>query len=43
MASVDKVKIGDTTYDVSPSKDGTLNGYTSGDAASVWLEQCECH
>ena len=34
MASVDKVKIGDTTYDVSPSKDGTLNGYTSGDAAS---------
>ena len=34
MASIDKVKVGDTTYDVSPSKDGTLNGYTSGDAAS---------
>ena len=34
MASVDKVKVADTTYDVSPSKDGTLNGYTSGDSTS---------
>ena len=34
MASVDKVKISDTTYDVSPSATGTLNGYTSGDSAS---------
>ena len=35
MASIDKVKVGDTTYDVSPSKDGTLNnGYSSGDSAS---------
>ena len=31
MSSIDKVKVGDTTYDVSPSKDGTLNGYTSND------------
>ena len=31
MASIDKVKVGETTYDVSPSKDGTLNGYTSND------------
>ena len=31
MASVDKVKIGDTTYDVSPGSLGTLNGYTSND------------
>ena len=34
MASVDKVKISDTTYDVSPSATGTLNGYTSGDSTS---------
>ena len=35
MASIDKVKVGETTYDVSPSKDGTLNnGYSSGDSAS---------
>ena len=34
MASIDKVKVGETTYDISPSKDGTLNGYTSGDSAS---------
>ena len=34
MASIDKVKVGETTYDVSPSKDGTLNGYTSGDTES---------
>ena len=31
MASIDKVKVGDTTYDVSPSATGTLNGYTSND------------
>lgn len=34
MASVGKVKIGSNTYDISPSKDGTLIGYTSNDAAS---------
>ena len=34
MASVDKIKIGTTSYDISPSKDGTLNGFTSGDSAS---------
>ena len=34
MASIDKVKVGETTYNVSPSKDGTLNGYTSGDTES---------
>lgn len=34
MASVDKVKVGSTSYDISPSKDGTLTGYTSNDAAS---------
>ena len=31
MSSIDKVKVGDTTYDVSPSASGTLNGYTSND------------
>ena len=34
MASVDKVKVGSTSYDISPSKSGTLNGFTSNDAAS---------
>ena len=34
MASVDKVKVVSTSYDISPSKDGTLNGFTSNDAAS---------
>ena len=34
MASVDKVKIGTTSYDISPSKNGTLNGFTSGDSAN---------
>lgn len=34
MASVDKVKVGSTSYDISPSKNGTLNGFTSNDAAS---------
>lgn len=34
MASVDKIKVGSTTYDVSPSKNGTLTGFTSNDAAS---------
>lgn len=34
MASVDKVKVGSTTYNISPSKDGTLTGFTSNDAAS---------
>ena len=31
MSSIDKVKVGDTTYDVSPSASGTLSGYTSSD------------
>ena len=31
MSSIDKVKVGDTTYDVSPSASGTLHGYTSND------------
>ena len=31
MSSIDKVKVGDTTYDVSPSASGNLNGYTSND------------
>ena len=31
MASIDKVKVGQTTYNVSPSATGTLNGYTSND------------
>lgn len=31
MSTVDKVKVGDTTYDVSPSSSGTLNGYMSND------------
>ena len=34
MASVDKVKVGSTTSNISPSKDGTLTGFTSNDAAS---------
>ena len=31
MSSIDKVKVGDTTYDVSPGSSGILNGYTSND------------
>ena len=31
MASIDKVKVGDTTYDVSLGAAGTLSGYTSSD------------
>ena len=34
MATVDKIKVGTTTYNVSPAPGGTLTGYTSGDAAS---------
>ena len=34
MASVDKIKVGSSTYNVSPAPNGTLTGYTSGDAAS---------
>ena len=34
MASVDKIKVGDTSYNISPAKDGTLTGFTSNDAAS---------
>ena len=40
MSSIDKVKVGDTTYDVSPSASGTLNGYTSNDNVTppAWSE-----
>ena len=40
MASIDKVKVGETTYDVSPSSTGTLNGYTSNDNVTppAWSE-----
>ena len=40
MSSIDKVKVGDTTYDVSPSASGTLNGYTSNDEGTppAWDE-----
>ena len=31
MSSIDKVKVGDTTYDVSLGAAGTLSGYTSSD------------
>lgn len=31
MSTVDKVKVGDTTYDVSPGATGSLNGYVSND------------
>ena len=34
MASIDKVKVGETTYDVSPSKDNTLNNYTNNKSLS---------
>ena len=34
MSSIDKVKIGSTSYDVSPSKSGTLSGFTSNDAST---------
>ena len=34
MASVDKIKVGSTSYNISPAKDGTLTGFTSNDAAS---------
>ena len=39
MASVDKVKLGEVTYDVSPSATGTLNGFSSGDNVTpAWSE-----
>ena len=43
MSSIDKVKVGDTTYDVSPSASGTLNGYTSNDEGTppAWDEVSE--
>lgn len=34
MASVDKIKVGSTSYNISPAKDGTLTGFTSNDSAS---------
>lgn len=34
MASVNNIKIGNTSYDVSPSANGTLTGFTSNDNAS---------
>ena len=40
MASVDKVKLGEVTYDVSPSATGTLNGFSSSDNVTppAWSE-----
>ena len=40
MASIDKVKVGETTYNVSPSSTGTLSGYTSNDNVTppAWSE-----
>lgn len=40
MSTVDKVKVGDTTYGVSPSSSGTLNGYVSNDNGTppAWTE-----
>ena len=35
MSSIDKIKIKDNSYDISPSKDGTLTGFTSNDSKSV--------
>ena len=38
MSSLDKVKIGSTTYDISPSKNGTLTGYSSNDQTPPLLD-----
>lgn len=40
MSSIDKVKVGETTYDVSPGATGTLNGYSSNDNGTppAWTE-----
>ena len=34
MVSVDKIKVVNTSYNISPAKNGTLTGFTSNDAAS---------
>ena len=34
MVPVNKVKVGEMSYDISPSKDGILKGYTSNDNVS---------
>ena len=43
MVPVNKVKVGDISYDISPSKDGILKGYTSNDNASpaAWSDVSE--
>ena len=40
MSSVDKIKVNGSTYDISSSSNGTMNGFTSNDAASptVWSD-----
>ena len=40
MSSVDKIKVNGSTYDISPSSNGTLNGFTSNDASSptAWTD-----
>ncbi len=34
MASINNIKIGTASYDISPSKNGTLTGFTSNDSSS---------
>ena len=40
MSSVDKIKVNESTYNISPSSNGTMNGFTSNDAVSptVWTD-----
>ena len=40
MFSIDKIKVGSSTYNISPSKDGTLTGFTSNDfnTSSEWTD-----
>ena len=40
MSSVDKIKVNGSTYDISSSSNGTMNGFTSNDATSptVWSD-----
>ena len=45
MASIDKIKIDTTSYDISPSKNGTLIGFNSGDDVTPphWMGKCKCN
>ena len=40
MSFVDKIKVNGSTYNISPSSNGTINGFTSNDATSptVWSD-----